>query len=207
ATSSSVEANGGGGSRWAARKPRTSAANACSSSVSARSMATPFPSRASSRSQVPEPLSPVGGETSTKVGFVRVGEHPVGVVPPLSHPQHVVAHPVTTELLAYEGAGDDLVGARGRQVLGDAHVAGPPLGADVGEGVDPGGEVGGIEAGLRPQDQGGHDLVAGALVGDAVDDGLDHVGVGGDGGLDGTGGEVLPVDADPVGVAAREVEE
>src|ERR1019366_7115136 len=55
-------------------------------------------------------------------------------------------------------------------------------------------------------DQPGHDLIAGLVVGYAVDGGKHDAGIAGDGCLDRLGGEVLPVDAEPVGVAAREVE-
>jgi len=74
-------------------------------------------------------------------------------------------------------------------------------------GSQEGGEGVRVEDGSGPQLQGGHDLVTGHRIGHGVDDGEDDVAVAGEDAAHGGGGEVLPVDAQPVVGTTGEVEE
>src|SRR5580700_1117851 len=127
----------GGVSVLSVNQARASAAKRSSASVSDRSTGA--------ASEVPG-LGATGlHECLVEGRFVAGGEGPVGVLAAPAHVNRVSAGAVGAEFLMDEGAGEHLVGGRGGQDERHPDVAGSPLGAEVGLGVEPGGEAGGIE--------------------------------------------------------------
>src|ERR1019366_3248561 len=138
---------------------------------------------------------PVSGGEET-VGALRIA--PVKRPPP----DRIIGRPP----LRAQGPLVDLAGAGERYVVGDADEPGRPLGAEV---VLVGQELregDGIEAGSGDELQGEHHLIAGARVGNGIDSGGDDTGKAGHDAFYGSGGEILPVDAQPVRRPAGGVE-
>ena len=162
--------------RRAANQARTSAAKACSSAVKARSIGY--------RSQ--KRWRPAAVRAGQQRGLVVGGERPVGHLAPVAVPDGVAADPVGAELL--HGRGPRL-----RTLLvpvvgtspGDPHVAGPPLGPEVGLGVEPARRrSAGSSAAPSRRTTAAITWSPAAHVGHAVDGGHDDVGVSDEGGLD-----------------------
>ena len=187
----------GGSSRFAASHARTSSANACSSAVKLRSIyRSQKRSRLVVRERLVQGLLVVGRERDGTRR--RHGPRTIDVV---------AADAVGAPLLVHERALHDLVRAGRRRVAQDPDVARPPLRADARPARrSSAANAAGSNVGAVAQHEPRHHLVAGLVVGHAVDRGEHHVGVARERGLDRAGREVLAVDADPVGVAPREVE-
>src|SRR3984893_1580430 len=93
-----------------------------------------------------------------------------------------------------------------RERVGDAYEAGCPLGSEVGLLVEEAREGVGVEGRSRAQLQGSHHLVTYVDGGNRVHAREHDVGMAADDPLDRRGGEVLPVDAQPLVVPTGEVE-
>ena len=164
--------------------------------------------RTASRSQVPEPLAPGGHEALAQRRLVVGGERSDTRRRPARAPRASSSPTRSRRNFSCTSVRLSTLLVRGlrqrpcRPARSAAATSGPRSGWPSTNRAN----ADRVEHGAVAQDQRDHHLVAGLLVGHAVDRGHHHVGMTGDGRLDRPGGEVLAVDADPLGGASREVE-